>query len=294
MDNNAEVEKLMAILNNINTSLSRNRTEISGIKLNISKIKSAILDLKRAYPDLCELDQLDVSIDSQNAILQKETDEDTKGIIEEKIKSFETRKEEIFKTLDSIGIRNKEDYEEKMATLDSKKELISDMEAQINKKEQENLELIQKKVTLEKKIEELSNEVVVDKDEVKKRDLTKSKKKEKTSELAMFLDYEEGEDYEEEEPEERQKKAKKSVKKKDDEIDDMITKIVKKQKSISDKFDEIKEECKDDDIISIMGKLQQKFEDEICKEIQVVTYSFLRKKMEISDLKEQIKDNTPE
>ena len=29
------------------------------------------------------------------------------------------------------------------------------MEAQINKKEQENLELIQKKVTLEKKIEEL-------------------------------------------------------------------------------------------------------------------------------------------
>ena len=86
MDNNAEVEKLMAILNNINTSLSRNRTEISGIKLNISKIKSAILDLKRAYPDLCELDQLDVSIDSQNAILQKETDEYTKGIIEEKIK----------------------------------------------------------------------------------------------------------------------------------------------------------------------------------------------------------------
>lgn len=296
MDNNAEVEKLIAILNNIDVSLSKNRTEISGIKLNISQIKSAILDLKRVYPDLCELEQLDVSIESQNKLLDVETDEDTKSIIQDKIKTFEARKKEIFKTLESMGIKTKEDYDEKMKTLDSKKELISDMEAKVNKKEQENLELIQNRVTIEKKIAELEAEQSKQKDENKGRDLTKTAPKSaKTSELSVFLNYEEEDDEEEPEPEpERPKRVKKVVKKKEDPVDEIITKIVKKQKSISDKFEEIKAECNDEDIVSIMGKLQQKFEDEVCKEIQVVTYGFLRKKMEISDLQEQIKTDTPE
>lgn len=325
MENTSDIEKLKLDVVSIDEFLKDSRTYITNATHDIMEIGKEENSLRLLYLDVSELDDTREKIESVKKMQEDmaDSDDDTKAQLKQRMESLQKEYEEILERLSKHGIKNKDDYDNKMNAVKAKKESIADMKAEIKKKELSMVELEERKNTILARIkileDESKNAVVKDTEENKdvidkdKKDIVDSeektnadddalakdtKQKERmVSELAAFIDYQaEDENIKDDiiDDTEVVKKETKEISKVKKSLDSAIDDVLQKQEKVQNKFLEIIQENKDEGISKEIADFHEKFLDIIYKRINGVVEKLNHKRKFIDSLNRYANEYTKE
>lgn len=307
MEKTSEIEKLKLDIASIDEFLDSSKTYIADARHNITDIEKEENSLRLLYVDVCELDEIREKIESARKMQEDMGDDkDNRDILDQRIQSLQKGLDLVLERLGKKGIRSRDDYNSMMEDVRVKKESIPNTQAEIKKKEQEIVELEERKNTILARIEYLEkdegNEEIqssVEKslniDANEKLLSQRTKQEHVVSELAAFIDYQNDDEDNKENIVDKPKDVKKETAlNKKDSLDSVIEDVLRRQEKVQNKFLEIIQENKEEEISEEIQKFHNKFLDVVYKRLNEAVGKIIDKRKLINKLSEYANEYTKE